>query len=152
MTVPWTDPRADDLPDHRLPRTRTRAEAEAQRLCDWCDAPATIVIDMGRDPVWYGRACAACDATYYPHGHRLDPRYADLPDRELAVELSFEDAAEAAGEIAPDERATCYTHRTWAQRCWHAPLHANPITGQNWCPECDRPAAGCPHRARFAPA
>ena len=65
----------------------------------------------------------------------IDPRYADLRDRGLAVRLSTEDIASDAG-ADPLERATCRLHRRRLHHCVSSPQHVIAVTGHRWCRTC----------------
>jgi hypothetical protein len=69
-----------------------------------------------------------------------------MPDAELAAALANEDDREDRGVLAADDRRTCHTHQDWVAHCWPSRLHANRVTGHNWCRACDAPIADCPHR------
>lgn len=71
--------------------------------------------------------------TAHPVDH-VDPRYADLADRRLAVTLSKEDF-----DADPMERITCRTHRRWLHHCISSPLHVIVVSGHRWCRACSRP-------------
>lgn len=47
--------------------------------------------------------------------------------KRLAAALARDDKREAAG-MHPDERATCYTHQTWAENCQDG--HRRPTAEQ----------------------
>lgn len=78
-------------------------------------------------------------------------RYADLVDRELAAALAAEDQAEDTFTLDADDRRTCYTHRSWATDCAESRLHANRVTGHNWCREHNEPVIDCRCRPATAP-
>lgn len=67
-------------------------------------------------------------------------------DDDLATVLAHEDDLEERELLDPDDRRTCHPHQEWYDRCWPSPLHANRVTGHNWCRSCDQPIAECPHR------
>ncbi|MEU5265563.1 hypothetical protein, partial [Amycolatopsis sp. NPDC021455] len=66
----------------------------------------------------------------------VDPRYADITDRRLAIALTGEDQSEEDG-LNPLERVTCRTHRRWLHDCVASPLHVVITTGTRWCRACE---------------
>lgn len=67
-------------------------------------------------------------------------------DDDLATVLAHENDLQERGILDDDQRRTCYIHQDWYDRCWPSPMHANRLTGHNWCRSCDQPIADCPHR------
>lgn len=74
--------------------------------------------------------------TLRPADH-IDPRYADISDRRLAITLSQEDFDEDH-DRDPMERITCRTHRRWLHQCVSSPLHVIIVTGHRWCRSCSQ--------------
>ena len=66
---------------------------------------------------------------------QVDPRYADVTDRHLALALTVEDRSEEDG-LDPLERTTCRSHRRWLHDCVSSPLHVIVVTGTRWCRSC----------------
>lgn len=61
----------------------------------------------------------------------------------LAEMLTAEDAAEDAGILHADDRTTCFAHQAWATDCVGSRLHANAVTGHNWCRDHGGPVTHC---------
>jgi hypothetical protein len=59
----------------------------------------------------------------------------------LAAQLTFEDYAEDAVRLAPDDRITCPLHRKWIHQCVASPTHVNRVTSHRWCRHCALPLA-----------
>ena len=62
---------------------------------------------------------------------------------ELATALAREDTAEARGELDSDDRRTCWAHQSWFVDCVSSRLHANPVTGFNWCRSHNKAVQDC---------
>lgn len=54
----------------------------------------------------------------------------------LSGRLAWEDRAEDAGRLAPDDRLTCHVHGRWIHECVASPLHVSQVTRHRWCCGC----------------
>lgn len=57
----------------------------------------------------------------------------------LGDRLAWEDAAEDARRLSPDDRTTCPLHRRWIHHCVASPTHVNAVTRHRWCRQCAVP-------------
>jgi hypothetical protein len=55
-----------------------------------------------------------------------EDRYTDIKDSKLRKQLVADDKAEDRG-MHPDDRETCYTHKTWSENCADKEFHTNPF-------------------------
>lgn len=79
---------------------------------------------------------------HYPDGICCFINYIG-PQLDVQTVLAAEDAAEDEDDMEADHRLTCHTHQSWARDCATSRLHANAVTGHNWCRTHGEPVTDC---------
>lgn len=120
--------------------------------CDWVDVDSDNVAGLtdeqiigGVDRHYDGGLWQFLADGDYTNGGRppyWHPDYQASGDPKLIEALTREDAAEDAG-TNPDQRRTCHTHQAWFADCCSSRLHANRVTGHNWCRTHDQAVIDC---------